>query len=116
MGTYLMKPEVTLYDVLEISPRACHEVVKAAYRCLAQFHHPDKNIVSENGFANDKQVLINNAYAVLSDPVMRRNYDRGIGLDGPMLDRRGTHSTNEAWIGSVGSGAKLSRPFGFRPL
>jgi curved DNA-binding protein len=111
-----MKSEVTLYDVLEISPRASNEVVKAAYRCLAQFHHPDKNIVSENGFANDKQVLINNAYAILSDPVMRRNYDRGIGLDGPMPDRRGVRSPNEAWVACVGSRAKLSRPFGFRPL
>jgi DnaJ-class molecular chaperone len=112
----LNKIEVTLYEVLEISPRASNDVVKAAYRCLAQCHHPDKHADSENGYANDKQVLINNAYSVLSDPLLRRNYDRGIGLDGPKHDRRGTGVANEAWVGSVGSGAKPSRPFGFRPL
>jgi DnaJ-class molecular chaperone len=111
-----MMHEITLYEVLEISPRASSEVVKAAYRCLAQFHHPDKNIASENGFANDKQVLINHAYSILSDPVMRRNYDRGIGLGGPVVDRRGACTAKEGWVVSRGSGAKLSRPFGFRPL
>jgi DnaJ-class molecular chaperone len=111
-----MKPEVTLYEVLEISPRASNEVVKAAYRCLAQFHHPDKNVSTENGFAHDKQVLINSAYVILSDPVMRRNYDRSIGLGRQMPDRRGVYIPKDAYVAPLGSGAKVSRPFGFRPL
>jgi DnaJ-class molecular chaperone len=111
-----MKPEATLYEVLEISPRASSEVVKAAYRCLAQFHHPDKNVSTPNGFAHDKQVLINSAYAILSDPVMRQNYDRGIGLGEPMPDRRGMYIPKDTYVGPLASGAKVSRPFGFRPL
>jgi DnaJ-class molecular chaperone len=39
-----MKPERTLYDVLEVSQRASPVVLKAAYRSLAQSLHPDKNL------------------------------------------------------------------------
>ena len=37
-----MKTEVTLYEILEVSPHASSLVIKAAYRYLAQFNHPDK--------------------------------------------------------------------------
>ena len=34
---------VSLYELLEVSPNASAAVIKAAYRCLVQQHHPDKN-------------------------------------------------------------------------
>ena len=33
---------VSLYELLEVSPNASAAVIKAAYRCLVQQHHPDK--------------------------------------------------------------------------
>ncbi len=62
-----------LYDLLEISPAASDEVIKAAYRVLSNRYHPDKNIGIES--ATQAMSVINHAYEVLSDPVQRSAYD-----------------------------------------
>jgi hypothetical protein len=66
----------THYDNLKIAENAPDEVVRAAYRALSQRFHPDKN----PGDANAERVMqiINDAYAVLSDPVRRRQYDESV--------------------------------------
>ncbi len=58
-----MKPDRTLYDVLEVSQHASPVVVKAAYRSLAQSLHPDKN--SGTLAAGERLAEINDAYAVV---------------------------------------------------
>lgn len=105
-----MKAEDTLYEALEVSPRASTDVIRAAYRCLAQHHHPDKHAGA--GVAHDRQVKINHAYAILSDPAMRLRYDRSMGLDQRLVERRGAHVEPHRSAASSGAG----RPFGFRPL
>ncbi len=35
--------KTTFYDVLQVSPNADQDVIKAAYRSLVQRYHPDKN-------------------------------------------------------------------------
>jgi len=62
-----------LYDLLEVSPIASDEVIKAAYRVLSNRYHPDKNIGSES--ATHAMSAINNAYEMLSDPAQRSAYD-----------------------------------------
>jgi curved DNA-binding protein CbpA len=109
-----MKLEDTLYEVLEVSPRASNEVIKAAYRCLAQHHHPDKN--SGTDIANHTLAQINHAYSILSDPVTRLRYDRQIGLHGNSTERRGVGIEADGNYGSAVAGHSVSRPFGFRPL
>lgn len=47
------------YEVLEVMPSASKEVVKAAYRVLAQKYHPDKN---PDPSAIAKMMEINKAY------------------------------------------------------
>nr|WP_315426702.1 J domain-containing protein [uncultured Albidiferax sp.] len=111
-----MKPEDTLYEVLEISPRASVEVLRAAYRCLAQFHHPDKNIANNDVICNDRIILINNAYSILSDPVARQIYDRKMGLHSQNADRRGGCKDQGGNFAPTGSTPNVSRPFGFRPI
>lgn len=37
----------TYYETLEVSANASAFVIWAAYRCLAQHHHPDKHSGSE---------------------------------------------------------------------
>ncbi|MCH9038928.1 MAG: J domain-containing protein [Chloroflexi bacterium] len=68
-----------LYKVLQVDPRAGPEVVRAAYRVLAQKYHPDLN-PSPN--AADAMKRLNNAYEVLGDPRCRSEYDvaRVIGM------------------------------------
>ena len=61
------------YDVLEVSPKASAEVIRAAYKSLMQRHHPDKN--ANLAESTHKASLIAQAYEVLSDAQRRRAYD-----------------------------------------
>jgi len=58
------------YTILGASENATAEEIKKTYRKLAFQYHPDRNPGSE-----EKMKEINEAYAVLSDPGKRREYD-----------------------------------------
>lgn len=58
-----------LYDLLEVSPRARPEVIKASYHALVKTFHPDK------GGSDRVTSDINEAYATLSDVSLRKKYD-----------------------------------------
>lgn len=58
-----------------MSPSADPEVLQAVYRRLARKYHPDTNGDSASA---EKMKLLNEAYAVLSDPVRRRQYDQSL--------------------------------------
>ncbi len=69
------------YDLLEVSPTASTEVIKAAYRQLALKHHPDRQETPEARAQAEKRMqAINEAYEVLSDEERRATYDRQVGL------------------------------------
>jgi DnaJ-class molecular chaperone len=57
------------YDTLGIPDNASLADIKRAYRQLCSEHHPDK------GGDVEKMAAVNDAYAVLSDPVKKRAYD-----------------------------------------
>lgn len=69
----------TLYDVLQVSRNADPEIIKAAYKSLAQRYHPDKN--TDNPDAEKHLKEIDRAYEVLSDPVKRAGYDAALADD-----------------------------------
>ncbi len=58
------------YTILGVSENATAEEIKKTYRKLAFQYHPDRNPGSE-----ERMKDINEAYAVLSDPGKRREYD-----------------------------------------
>ncbi|GAQ94720.1 molecular chaperone DnaJ [Thermodesulfovibrio aggregans] len=62
------------YKILGVSRDASQEEIKKAFRRLARQYHPDLN--PGNKEAEEKFKEINEAYACLSDPVKRANYDR----------------------------------------
>lgn len=66
------------YDTLEIHEKASQEVIKAAYRILAQKYHPDKN---SSAIATSKMKEINTAYEVLSNPDKRKKYDEELAVE-----------------------------------
>jgi curved DNA-binding protein CbpA len=74
-----MQSERDYYEVLGIAPSASAEEIREAYHKLAFKYHPDRNQKREE--AHKKMQEINEAYAILSDPIKRREYDlpRGYG-------------------------------------
>jgi curved DNA-binding protein CbpA len=62
------------YKTLGIERTATPEEIKKAYRRLAFEHHPDRNLGDPS--AEEKLKEINEAYAVLSNPEIREQYDK----------------------------------------
>lgn len=109
-----MTIDLTLYDLLEVSPHASARVIRAAYRCLTQSTHPDKN--PGTAAACGRQAQINHAYSVLSDPAKRQRYDQATGLQARTGERRGAHPGGCARTQSKDAGVPAPRAFAFRPL
>ena len=75
------------YEVLGIAPNASAEEIRRAYHRLAFQCHPDRHQETEE--AHKKMQGINEAYAILSDPIKRREYDipRGYGIRVPKFKK-----------------------------
>ena len=104
------------YQVLEIERNATPQNIKEAYRKLAFQYHPDRN--RGNPAAVEKMKELNEAYAVLSDPRKRRDYDtlrERYGSSG--FDRfRQSYSEQDIFRGSDIDQVfeEMGRAFGFR--
>jgi len=94
-----------LYQVLQVAPDAEPEVIRAAYRALAQKHHPDA------GGSHDRMAQLNHAWAVLSDPQSRRNYDRGRVVAVSRAAAR-ADTAAQAAAAAPAAGAAAGRPAG----
>lgn len=64
----------TYYQILGISELASYKEIKRAFRLLALKYHPDRDLVNKKE-CHEKMTKINQAYAVLIDPVSRSEYD-----------------------------------------
>lgn len=69
---------MTHYEILKVACDAPQEVIRAAYRALAQNNHPD---LSQSPDVEQIMKMINEAYTVLSDPIRRNKYDELLGAD-----------------------------------
>jgi curved DNA-binding protein len=85
------------YEVLGVSRDASPEELQQAFRRLARANHPD---VNRDPGAEERFKEINEAYSALSDPELRKRYDR-FGED--------YRRVPEDWEERVGAGAGGSR-------
>ncbi|XP_037285644.2 dnaJ homolog subfamily C member 30, mitochondrial [Rhipicephalus microplus] len=79
----------TYYDVLEVSPRAKQNEIKAAYYRLSMRYHPDKN----KGSSSERFQEITTAYDTLSNESLRAHYDDKIMGSSP---QQGLHARKPA--------------------
>lgn len=104
------------YRVLGVSPQASAKEIKKAFRELALKYHPDRHPGDEA--VADRMKAINEAYAVLSNPRRRVEYDRLRGKFGEgAYDRfRDSHSERDIFQGSDIDHVfeELARAFGLR--
>jgi DnaJ-class molecular chaperone len=104
------------YQILGVERDATPRNIKEAYRRLAFQHHPDRN--KGNAAAVEKMKEINEAYAVLSDPRKRKDYEmlrEQYGASG--YDRfRQNYSEQDIFRGSDIHQVfeEMARAFGFR--
>ncbi|KAG6531090.1 chaperone protein dnaJ 20, chloroplastic-like [Zingiber officinale] len=72
----------TMYDLLSVSHTAGASEIRAAYRRVALRWHPDacRSAGDERRYA-ERFMQAREAYEVLSDPALRRNYDLGLSGD-----------------------------------
>ncbi len=75
------------YLILEVSPNASIQDIKASFRRLARQYHPDLN--PNDSIAAERFKQISQAYDILSDTTKRRRYDR----DYPVYRQQKTNST-----------------------
>lgn len=80
----------THYDVLGVASHTPDVVIKAAFRALAKTYHPD----GAGGEAGDPErfIEIQKAYAVLSNPDSRSEYDAGLRESSGVPQRSGAGS------------------------
>jgi len=104
------------YEILGVKPQASIRQIKAAYRRLAFEHHPDRNL--DNPGAGEIMKRVNEAYAVLSNPHKRREYDALCQQFGSSAHSqfRNAHSQQDIFSGSDINSVfeEVARAFGFR--
>ncbi len=69
------------WSVLGLEPGADASNLKRAFRAQARRWHPDLN--GNDPLAEERFKLVNEAYAVLSDPRRRQAWEAGMPADGP---------------------------------
>jgi DnaJ-class molecular chaperone len=88
------------YETLDVTEKASPEEIKKTYRKLAFKYHPDRT--SNDPEATQRMKEINEAYATLSDPSKRREYDSLRAAYGTSAHTRfrQTYSEEEIFRGS----------------
>ena len=76
------------YEILEVNKNASKEVIERAYKVLVKKYHPDLYDTSEKAYVEQKLKDINEAYKVLSNDFLRRQYDLECEKQQEVFDKR----------------------------
>jgi DnaJ-class molecular chaperone len=104
------------YQDLGVKKSATQKEIKEAYRNMALRYHPDRN--ADSRVSADRMKGLNEAYAVLSDPAKRKEYDLLCDQVGASAQEqfRQTYSDQEIFSGSDVQQIfeEVARSFGLR--
>ncbi|VDN00184.1 unnamed protein product [Thelazia callipaeda] len=92
--------KIDYYEILGVDKNATEQQIKNNYKKLALKFHPDRNPGDHNAAEQFKKMSI--AYAVLSDPNKRRQYDLS-GPSGALVDFEGLDISEMGGLGMIRS-------------
>lgn len=69
------------YEILEIDVKASKEIIDKAFKVLAKKYHPDTQSEDKKEWAEAKFKEINEAYEVLSNENLKKDYDAELDYD-----------------------------------
>ena len=82
-----MNPSSNCYELLEVSPSANNAELRKAFRQLSKRLHPDTTSLPRDEATRQFQNLCE-AYDLLSDPVLRANYDLSIEKENILANQK----------------------------
>ena len=89
-----MKPSYNCYELLGVSPTANNEELRKAFRQQSKRLHPDTTALPSDEATKQFQNVCE-AYDLLSDPVLRANYDLRIEKENNIINQKSeAYSTN----------------------
>tara|TARA_Y100001968_G_scaffold198984_1_gene182514 strand:- start:328 stop:768 length:441 start_codon:yes stop_codon:yes gene_type:complete len=82
-----LKPSNNCYELLEVSPSANNAELRKAFRKLSKRLHPDTTSLPRDEATRQFQNVCE-AYDLLSDPVLRANYDLSIEKENQLTNQK----------------------------